>query len=43
MGRFLLGSTVVMLFEKDALAFNADWQAARPIKMGELMGNKKIN
>ena len=41
MGRFLLGSTVVMLFEKDALAFSAEWQAARPIKMGELMGNKK--
>ena len=38
MGRFLLGSTVVMLFEKDALKFNADWQAARSIKLGEMMG-----
>ena len=39
MGRFLLGSTVVMLFEKDALKFNADWQPARSIKLGEMMGN----
>ena len=38
MGRFLLGSTVVMLFEKDALQFNADWQPARSIKLGEMMG-----
>ena len=37
MGRFLLGSTVVILFEKDALEFNADWQAARSIKLGEMM------
>ncbi|NOT65221.1 MAG: phosphatidylserine decarboxylase [Methylotenera sp.] len=40
MGRFLLGSTVVMLFEKDALNFNADWQPAREIRLGEVMGNK---
>ena len=38
MGRFLLGSTVVMLFEKDALQFNVDWQPARSIKLGEMMG-----
>lgn len=38
MGRFLLGSTVVMLFEKDALQFNRDWQPARAIKLGEKMG-----
>ena len=40
MGRFLLGSTVVMLFEKDALQFNADWQPARAIKLGEMMSRK---
>lgn len=40
MGRFLLGSTVVMLFEKDVLKFNADWQPATTIKLGEMMGNK---
>ena len=39
MGRFLLGSTVVMLFEKETLQFNADWQPARSIKLGEMMGN----
>ena len=38
MGRFLLGSTVVMLFEKDALQFNADWQATKSIKLGEMIG-----
>ena len=41
MGRFLLGSTVVMLFEKEVLQFNADWQPARAIRLGELIGNKK--
>lgn len=40
MGRFLVGSTVVMLFEKDALKFNADWQPSGVIKLGEMMGNK---
>jgi phosphatidylserine decarboxylase len=39
MGRFLLGSTVVMLFQKDAMQFNAEWQAAGPVKLGEMMGN----
>ena len=40
MGRFLLGSTVVMLFEKDAIKFNANWHSARYIRLGEVMGNK---
>ena len=40
MGRFLLGSTVVMLFPQDTLAFNPDWQPARAIKMGEAMGSR---
>jgi len=43
MGRFLLGSTVVMLFEKSALTFNTAWHAAQPIKLGEVMGNKTPN
>lgn len=38
MGRFLLGSTVVMLFPKDTLAFNPEWTPTRPIRMGEAMG-----
>ena len=40
MGRFLLGSTVVMLFPKDALAFNPDWAPAGAIRMGETMGRR---
>ncbi len=40
MGRFLLGSTVVMLFEKGALQFNAAWQPARAIQLGEMMSAK---
>ncbi len=43
MGRFLLGSTVVMLFQKDMLQFNPAWQAAAPVKLGQVMGNKISN
>jgi phosphatidylserine decarboxylase len=39
MGRFLLGSTVVMLFQKDVMRFNTEWQAAGAVKLGEMMGN----
>ena len=37
MGRFLLGSTVVMLWPKMSLAFNPDWVPARAIRLGERM------
>ncbi len=37
MGRFLLGSTVVMLFPKGPLAFNPDWQTGGPVQLGEVM------
>lgn len=40
MGKFLLGSTVVMLFEKDTLKFNETWKAERAIKLGEMMATK---
>jgi phosphatidylserine decarboxylase len=40
MGRFLLGSTVVMLFPKGALKFNPDWAPQRPIRLGERMGER---
>lgn len=39
MGRFLLGSTVVMLFPKDALAFTDKWQPAAAVRLGEVMAN----
>jgi phosphatidylserine decarboxylase len=38
MGRFLLGSTVVMLFPQGVMQFNPDWTPTRPLKMGEAMG-----
>ena len=37
MGRFLLGSTVVMLFPHDTLRFNPEWSPARAICLGEAM------
>ena len=37
MGRFLLGSTVVMLFPKNVVSFHADWEPTRPVKLGEAM------
>jgi phosphatidylserine decarboxylase len=40
MGRFLLGSTVVMLFPHNTLSFNPEWSPARAICMGEAMGSK---
>jgi phosphatidylserine decarboxylase len=39
MGRFLLGSTVVLLYPKDVLAFNANWQPGKTVRLGEIMGN----
>jgi phosphatidylserine decarboxylase len=39
MGRFLLGSTVVMLWPQSPLSFNPDWASARPIRLGEKMAN----
>lgn len=40
MGRFLLGSTVIMLFESDAIDFNRDWRPERSVRLGEAMGNR---
>ncbi len=39
MGRFLLGSTVVMLWPQSPLQFNPDWAPTRPIRLGEKMAN----
>ena len=38
MGRFLLGSTVVMLFPKGTVDFNPAWTATKAVCMGEAMG-----
>ena len=39
MGRFLLGSTVVMLFPTKTLAFNMAWEPGKSIRLGEKMGD----
>ncbi|WP_341893564.1 archaetidylserine decarboxylase [Variovorax sp. YR752] len=38
MGRFLLGSTVVLLFPKDTLRFNPEWSPGRALRLGEAKG-----
>ena len=40
MGRFLLGSTVVMLFKQGAISFNDEWAPERAVRLGEVMGNR---
>jgi phosphatidylserine decarboxylase len=37
MGRFLLGSTVVLLFGPGLLRFAAGWVPGRPTRQGEAM------
>ncbi|MDU7589924.1 MAG: archaetidylserine decarboxylase [Acidovorax sp.] len=40
MGRFLLGSTVVLLFPRGAVQFMPGWEAARPVRLGEAMAHR---
>ena len=40
MGRFLLGSTIVMMFERGAIMFNQEWAPNQIVRLGELMGNR---
>ena len=40
MGRFLLGSTVVMLFPEGPLQFNPAWVTERGVKLGEVMADR---
>ena len=39
MGRFLLGSTVVLLFPPGPLRFNPDWAPGRSVRLGEAMAD----
>ncbi len=41
MGRFLLGSTVVMLFPQGPLAFNSAWAPAGPVQLGQAMASQR--
>jgi phosphatidylserine decarboxylase len=40
MGRFLLGSTIVMLFKEKTIEFNPEWAPERSVRLGEMMGNR---
>ncbi len=40
MGRFLLGSTVVLLFPKSGLKFNPVWTAGGAVRLGEAMASE---
>ena len=42
MGRFLLGSTVVMLFQKNAIRFNPAWAPEGKVRLGDVMGNRPL-
>jgi phosphatidylserine decarboxylase len=40
MGRFLLGSTIVMLFRQNTITFNSNWAPQRSVRLGEWMGDR---
>ncbi|WP_242185773.1 archaetidylserine decarboxylase [Sphingomonas sp. CARO-RG-8B-R24-01] len=40
MGRFLLGSTVVMLFRQGTMTFNQAWKPEETVRLGERMGDR---
>lgn len=42
MGRFLLGSTIVMLFRQKGIVFNKEWAPERNVQLGEMMGNRPV-
>ena len=42
MGRFLLGSTVVMLFQRGAISFNPGWAPEGKVHLGEPMGERPV-
>lgn len=40
MGRFLLGSTIIMLLRQGSIAFNPEWAPERKVRLGERMGDR---
>lgn len=40
MGRFQLGSTVIVLWPRDTARLNPDWAPARPVRLGEAMATR---
>ena len=41
MGRFVLGSTIVLLLPPGPLHFNPDWAPAHPLRLGQAMASKQ--
>jgi phosphatidylserine decarboxylase len=41
MGRFNMGSTIIVLFEKDKMNWNTDFIAGKAVKIGEKIGQQK--
>ena len=42
MGRFMLGSTVVLLFPTSTLVFNRAWAPGRAVRLGEAMATESV-
>jgi len=42
MGRFLLGSTVVLLWPEGTIDFNSEWTAGRSVRLGEVMSVQTV-
>lgn len=42
MGRFMLGSTVVLLFPKSTLVFDRSWAPGRAVRLGEAMATEPL-
>lgn len=42
MGRFQLGSTVIVLLPRGAIRWQADWRAQRPVRLGEAMASAQV-
>lgn len=40
MGKFLLGSTVIMLFQNETIQFNESWAPQQSVRLGERMGDR---
>ena len=43
MGRFMLGSTVVLVWPETPLEFNTAWAPAQPVRLGEAMASVPVN
>jgi phosphatidylserine decarboxylase len=42
MGRFNMGSTIIMLFAENKAVWNTDLQAGKAVKLGEILGKIQL-